>query len=126
MSQTVFRALLDAAGPTGTIQISFRIFPEHVEVDVLHSHAGLAGEPTLAQMIDQSQAARAAVERRPGGVVRRLDDGRAARGGPHPGGGGQAARCVGVSVNRWVGGETEPQLRDPRRIQERVGDHPLS
>ena len=37
VSQTVFRALLDAAGPTGTIQVSFRIFPEHVEVDVLHS-----------------------------------------------------------------------------------------
>src|SRR3954451_2493389 len=50
VSQTVFRALLDAAGPTGTIQVSFRIFPEHVEVDVLHSHSGEAGEPTLAQL----------------------------------------------------------------------------
>ena len=33
----MFRALLDAAGPTGSIQVAFRIFPEHVEVDVLHS-----------------------------------------------------------------------------------------
>ena len=24
-------------GPTGSIQVAFRIFPEHVEVDVLHS-----------------------------------------------------------------------------------------
>ena len=30
--------LLDAAGPTGAIQVSFRIFPEHVEVDVPHSN----------------------------------------------------------------------------------------
>src|ERR1044071_4605794 len=37
VGETVFRALLDAAGPTGYIQVAFRIFPEHVEVDVLHS-----------------------------------------------------------------------------------------
>src|SRR5690349_24261399 len=35
---TVSQALLDAAGPDGTIQVSFRIFPDHVEVDVLRSH----------------------------------------------------------------------------------------
>ncbi len=37
VGETVFRALLKAAGPTGSIQVAFRIFPEHVEVDVLHS-----------------------------------------------------------------------------------------
>src|ERR1700729_700253 len=37
VGETVFRALLDAAGPDGSIQVAFRIFPEHVEVDVLHS-----------------------------------------------------------------------------------------
>ncbi len=37
VGETVFRALLDAAGPSGSIQVAFRIFPEHVEVDVLHS-----------------------------------------------------------------------------------------
>ncbi|MGN6792067.1 MAG: hypothetical protein ACTHJW_06720, partial [Streptosporangiaceae bacterium] len=37
VGETVFRALLDAAGPTGSINVAFRIFPEHVEVDVLHS-----------------------------------------------------------------------------------------
>ena len=37
VGDTVFRALLDAAGPSGSIQVAFRIFPEHVEVDVLHS-----------------------------------------------------------------------------------------
>ena len=37
---------------------------------------------------------------------------------------GAAARQLGVSVrtvSRWVGGETEPRLRDLRRIQERFG-----
>ena len=39
VGETVFRALLDAAGPTGSVQVAFRIFPEHVEVDVLHSES---------------------------------------------------------------------------------------
>src|ERR1700677_3215407 len=38
---TVAQALLDAAGPTGAIHGSFRIFPDHVEVDVLKSGAQL-------------------------------------------------------------------------------------
>ena len=42
VGETVFRALLDAAGPTGSIQVAFRIFPEHVEVDVLHSEMPIA------------------------------------------------------------------------------------
>ena len=46
VGETVFRALLDAAGPTGSIQVAFRIFPEHVEVDVLHSDSQIqAGLP---------------------------------------------------------------------------------
>src|SRR4051794_21898272 len=47
VNETVSQALLDAAGPTGTIQVSFRIFPDHAEVDVLRSHTGLA-ETTAA------------------------------------------------------------------------------
>src|ERR1700719_5256945 len=41
VGETVFRALLDAAGPTGSINVAFRIFPEHVEVDVLHSDTAI-------------------------------------------------------------------------------------
>lgn len=37
VGDTVFRALLDVTGPTGSITVTFRIFPEHVEVDVLQS-----------------------------------------------------------------------------------------
>ena len=39
-----------------------------------------------------------------------------------------AARQLGVSVktvSRWVGGSTEPRLRDLRRIRELFGDFPL-
>src|ERR1700759_1891111 len=37
VGETVSRALLDAAGPTGAISVSFRLFPDHVEVDVRKS-----------------------------------------------------------------------------------------
>jgi transcriptional regulator with XRE-family HTH domain len=39
-----------------------------------------------------------------------------------------AARQLGVSVktvSRWVGGETEPRLRDLRRIHEVFGEAPI-
>jgi DNA-binding XRE family transcriptional regulator len=177
VGDTVFRALLDAAGPTGSIQVAFRIFPEHVEVDVLHSETTI-GPPTVpgppVSMIQPGQA------RQPGHVAQygqpnrtgplapaltqaaeltqtvrqaRPDTGP----GPHPGPGpaaraqppGQpesfaewmssalrregltqeaAARQLGVSVktvSRWVGGATEPRMRDLRRIQEVFGEVPL-
>ena len=40
-----------------------------------------------------------------------------------------AARMLGVSVktvSRWVGGATEPRMRDLRRIQEVFGEVPIS
>ncbi|GAB3874406.1 helix-turn-helix domain-containing protein [Kibdelosporangium lantanae] len=110
VTQTVFRALLAAAGPVGTIQISFRIFPESVEIDVLHSHSGVPAEDpappsgTFAEWMSE-------VLRREGLTPQ------------------DAARQLGVSVRtvaRWVGGETEPRMRDLRRLQERFGDLPLT
>ena len=128
VGQIVFRALLDAAGPTGTIQVSFRIFPEQVEVDVLHSHAGLPGEPTLADMAQVRSPSQPASPAQPvtepatfaewmSEVLRREGLTQEA-----------AARQLGVSVKtvgRWVGGETQPRMRDLRRIQERFGEIPL-
>ena len=61
VGETVFRALLDAAGPTGSINVAFRIFPEHVEVDVLHSDSALPGQygaPADARKLQQAVAAR--------------------------------------------------------------------
>ena len=139
VGETVAHALLEAAGPTGAINVSFRIFPDHVEVDVLRSGAQVqtaAGLDALASLL-KSQAS---------------DMGAAAIGRDGPGFGHDesdeaafahwmaaalrregmtmeaAARQLGVSVktvSRWVGGTTEPRLRDLRRIRELFGDFPL-
>ncbi len=139
VGETVAHALLEAAGPTGAINISFRIFPDHVEVDVLRSGAQVgtpAGLDALASLL-KSQAASM-------GAAATGRDGAAAG----PNGSDQAdfadwmaaalrregmtmevaARQLGVSVktvSRWVGGATEPRLRDLRRIRELFGDFPL-
>ena len=168
VGETVFRALLDAAGPTGSIQVAFRIFPEHVEVDVLHSdnqiqplraapngtRSGLgtdrAPESTVTTTPVTDPAARSG-----GGPDSSVAG--AAAGAPdeltgivplgtpgHPDTFADwmstalrregltqevAARMLGVSVktvSRWVGGATEPRMRDLRRIQEVFGEIPIS
>jgi DNA-binding XRE family transcriptional regulator len=153
VGETVFRALLDAAGPTGSIHVAFRIFPEHVEVDVLHSDSQLPESAREPQADGRTSltAAPSPEQVAPEQVV--LDEGRIA--GLSPAGTvklgqpGQpasfaewmstalrregltqeaAARQLGVSVktvSRWVGGTTEPRMRDLRRIQEVFGTLPL-
>ena len=156
VGETVFRALLDAAGPTGSIQVAFRIFPEHVEVDVLHSDnqiqpqkaapngtQGASGDYPVTTTVAPMAAADTSV----------AGDAAAAAGefaGALPGAPGHpdtfadwmstalrregltqeaAARMLGVSVktvSRWVGGATEPRMRDLRRIQEVFGEVPIS
>ena len=111
VGETVFRALLDAAGPTGAIQVSFRIFPEHVEVDVLHSNDAVAGMPAAAPARQATFADWMSSTLRREGLTHEA-----------------AARQLGVSVKtvgRWVGGETEPRMRDLRRIQELFGELPF-
>jgi DNA-binding XRE family transcriptional regulator len=162
VGETVFRALLDAAGPTGSIQVAFRIFPEHVEVDVLHSDTviqppTIPGPPVATVMPGQvsppdnahsplSQAAHLTE------AIRQGQPGGAADPDLADGGRGDAqqaetfaawmssalrregltqeaaARQLGVSVktvSRWVGGATEPRMRDLRRIQELFGEVPI-
>jgi hypothetical protein len=121
----VSQALLDAAGPTGSIQVSFRIFPDHAEVDVLRSGPA-PGLEALASTLGMAEAPwtpaggsgstlsfadwMSAALRREGLTME------------------AAARQLGVSVktvSRWVGGATEPRLRDLRRIREVFGDVPL-
>ena len=146
VGETVSRALLEAAGPSGAINVSFRIFPDHVEVDVLRSGMNIGAATGLDALTSLLKA-----------------DGLAAAGpggGPRPGPGGPsagaadggadtasfaewmagvlrregltmeaAARQLGVSVktvSRWVGGTTEPRLRDLRRIRELFGEIPFT
>jgi hypothetical protein len=146
VGETVFRALLDAAGPTGSIQVAFRIFPEHVEVDVLHSDSLLVphapGGPSVQTGAGRAPAPPAppAKEAEPvpatAGVTG-LD------GEVHTGSFAEwmssalrregltqeaAARQLGVSVktvSRWVGGATQPRMRDLKRIREVFGEVPL-
>jgi DNA-binding transcriptional regulator YiaG len=131
VGETVSHALLEAAGPTGAISVSFRIFPDHVEVDVLKSQTGAPAKDSLAALLRADELAAAVQPHRPSqypvseesfagwmaGVLRREGMTMEA-----------AARQLGVSVktvSRWVGGTTEPRLRDLRRIRELFGEFPL-
>jgi DNA-binding XRE family transcriptional regulator len=141
VGETVFRALLDAAGPTGSIQVAFRIFPEHVEVDVLHSdnqiqpsatgaaagkpNAGADGTAPVATPAGQGSApAQLGRPGHPANFAEWMSVALRREGLTQE----AAARLLGVSVktvSRWVGGATEPRLRDLRRIQEVFGQIPL-
>jgi hypothetical protein len=165
VGETVSHALLEAAGPTGAINVSFRIFPDHVEVDVLRSSTQLgttAGLDALASLLKADETVTAARQASAGGVpgpgaafappmaaspslpgsaispaamVELADDadssfadwmaGVLRREGLTM---EAAARQLGVSVktvSRWVGGTTEPRLRDLRRIRDLFGDLPF-
>ena len=147
VGETVSRALLEAAGPSGAINVSFRIFPDHVEVDVLRSGPNIGtatGLDALSSLLRADElaptsapgsgtgpgaaSARAAADGAPAdsasfaewmaGVLRREGLTMEA-----------AARQLGVSVktvSRWVGGTTEPRLRDLRRIRELFGEIPFT
>ena len=166
VGETVFRALLDAAGPTGCIQVAFRIFPEHVEVDVLHSEMQLTAPIQLVPTSAAPARPGFPAAGNPGAVQAPVPAaGQTVPAGTPPAGTapagaapvtavplGQpghpatfaewmstslrregltqeaAARQLGVSVktvSRWVGGATEPRMRDLRRIQELFGEVPL-
>jgi hypothetical protein len=144
VGETVSHALLEAAGPTGAINVSFRIFPDHVEVDVLRSSTQLgspAGLDALSSLLHSEEMTPAARGAAHGGVAPvatiapvGADDAAASfadwMGGVLRREGmtmEAAARQLGVSVktvSRWVGGATEPRLRDLRRIRELFGDLP--
>ena len=193
VGETVSAALLEAAGPTGAISVSFRIFPDHVEVDVLRSgsqgestpgmdaltsllRAPAPGPPAVAAGAGAATATAAAAGAAAAEVAAaeitgtEITDAEVAGAGVAGGGvsgtgaGGteaagtdsgpedadavtrsfaewmsgvlrregmsveSAARQLGVSVktvSRWVGGSTEPRLRDLRRIHDLFGEVPF-
>jgi DNA-binding transcriptional regulator YiaG len=122
LQSAVAQALLDAASPDGAfIQVSFRIFPDEVEVDILKSPANPADLPAVQQALQAPEARAAEVDESfanwMAAVLKREGLSQEA-----------AARQLGVSVktvSRWVGGETEPRLRELRRIREVFGEVPI-
>ena len=115
LHSAVLAALLDAASPDGgQIQVCFRIFPEGVEVDVLR---GPASESSALPKVARDRPEYRSFAEWLAGVLKREGLSQEA-----------AARQLGVSVktvSRWVGGETEPRLRELRRIHEVFGEAPL-
>jgi len=129
---TVSQALLEAAGPTGTIQVSFRIFPDHAEVDVLRSQAD-ANVPDFSALTAATGNAEQNSRMEQPPLVMPVDDTFADWMGDvlkrHGLTMEAAARQLGVSVktvSRWVGGTTEPRLRDLRRIRDVFGEVPIT
>jgi Helix-turn-helix len=142
LGERLLDALLDVAGPNGMIQVSVRIFPAHAEIDVLPatliepvvvSGAANGGRTNEAAVNGNGTTANGnGTNGRPvpdtpvlvgsfaewlAGALRRESMTMEA-----------AARRLQVSVktvSRWVGGTTEPRLRDLSRIREIFGEFPL-
>lgn len=107
---SITAALLAAAGPpNGFFDVTVRILPDTVEVEVLHGAPVRQGEiaDRLAGRSPEPFAAWFT------GVLRQQGLSQQA-----------AARRIGVSVrtiSRWLRGDTEPRLRDLRRVQQIFG-----
>jgi DNA-binding NarL/FixJ family response regulator len=111
ITEAINTALLAAAGPSdGSFVIVVRLFPDEAEVEVLSAAdpAALPVEPPAAV---------------PGTFAQWLSDVLRKQGLSQE----AAARQLGVSVrtvSRWVRGQTEPRLRDVRRISDAFGPVP--
>lgn len=112
LTDAINTALLAAAGPTvGSFAVRVRLFPDEAEIEVLSSAvpgavAAAARTPTAAG----SFASWLADALRNEGLSQVA-----------------AARQLGVSVrtvSRWVRGQTEPRMRDMRRISDVFGPVP--
>ncbi|MEA5367252.1 helix-turn-helix transcriptional regulator [Amycolatopsis sp., V23-08] len=116
LGNTILSTLLAAAGPAGMIEISCRKYPGRVEFDVLPSATAHLDPATPEPDPEEPDPAESFAEWMTE-ALRRTGTTREA-----------AAQRLGVSVktvNRWIGGQTEPRLRELRRIQDQFGDVPL-
>lgn len=112
ITEAINTALLTAAGPdVGTFVVVIRLFPHDAELEVLSAaDAALAGIADAPLPAAESFASWLADMLRKEGLSQEA-----------------AARQIGVSVrtvSRWVRGQTEPRLRDVRRISEVLGPVP--
>ncbi len=104
--EAINSAMLQAAGaPVASFQVAVRIFPDDVEIEVLT--ASDAATPAAAPMAGSTFADWL------GDVLRRQGLSQES-----------AARQLGVSVrtvSRWVRGQSEPRLKQMRRISDVFG-----
>jgi DNA-binding transcriptional regulator YiaG len=111
VNAAIVDALLIAASPSiGTFQVVVRLFPDDVEIEVLSSTDNQQPRAATAEVAGASFAEWFS------DVLRRQGLSQEA-----------AARQLGVSVrtvSRWVLGQTEPRLRDVRRISGAFGPVP--
>ncbi|MCU1655457.1 MAG: family transcriptional regulator [Pseudonocardiales bacterium] len=114
ITEAINSALLEAASPDiGSFVVVVRLFPEEAEVEVLSS-----ADPAIAAL-----SAAASAPRGGGTFADWLSDVLRNQGLSQE----AAARQLGVSVrtvSRWVRGQTEPRLRDVRRIDDMFGPVP--
>jgi len=136
LCEHVAAVLLDAAGESGTLQVSLRIFPGYAEVDVLFAPPeettdqarGIGASTPSADRIRGPEAPVAPVPAAAGYLAGSFADwlaGALRREGLTL---EAAARRLGVSVktvSRWVSGSTEPRLRDLARIRDLFGEFPF-
>jgi DNA-binding XRE family transcriptional regulator len=103
--RAITAAMLAAAGPdNGAFDVTVRIFPDGVEVEVLHG-AGRTSTPPRVGDEPFADWLTAVLGRQ--GLSQEA-----------------AARRIGVSVrtiSRWLRGDTEPRLRDLRRVHAIFG-----
>lgn len=108
VTEAINRALLAAAGPDiGAFVVVIRLFPGEAEIEVLSAAAAEAAVPKTSAGADGSFADWLADVLRTQGLSQEA-----------------AARQLGVSVrtvSRWIRGQTEPRLRDVRRINDLFG-----
>ncbi|MGW6282469.1 helix-turn-helix domain-containing protein [Kribbella sp. NPDC055071] len=101
--QAITTALLAAAGPQdGVFDVTVRIFPDGVEVEVLNGAGVRRMQPAAEPFADWLN-----------GVLQGQGLSQQA-----------AAHRIGVSVrtiSRWLRGDTEPRLRDLRKVHEIFG-----
>jgi DNA-binding XRE family transcriptional regulator len=104
-------ALLMAASPTiGTFQVVVRLYPDDVEIEVLQSAPTEQAAASTAAVVGASFAQWFSEVLRRQGLSQEA-----------------AAQQLGVSVrtvSRWTRGQTEPRLRDIRRISGVFGPVP--
>jgi hypothetical protein len=146
----VAEVLLDAAGASGSIQVSLRIFPTYAEVDVIFQDGqetdrvegigagppadnGRRGEKPPAGPPATNGTAPAGTPTVVGSAGNRpvpvsFADWLAAalrREGMTMEAAARELRVSAKTVSRWVSGTTEPRLRDMSRIREIFGELPF-